>query len=115
MTGSPYVVDRETVRNQFFVRIVNKRADPATFKLELAATPAGTRRTGFEQPVSVGPLGEIVHPLILQQPRAGYSGPFHFKVRVLGDDGRYTLEREVEFLGPDARLLREEEAAHAGR
>ncbi len=109
MTGAPYIVDEQNVRNQFLVRIVNKRSVPARFNVCLDQIPEGLKQTGFDTVVEVGPLGELVQPLILQQPRARYTGPFKFGVHVEDDDGKFTLKREVEFLGPEARLLREEE------
>lgn len=110
MTGAPYIVDAADVRNQFMVRIVNKRNEPAQFSVHVERAPAGLRQTGLQGTVEVPPLGELVQPLILQQRRGEYVGPFHFEVHVreLGD--RFELKREVEFLGPEARLLREEEA-----
>jgi len=109
MIGAPYIVDASTVRNQFLVRLVNKRPGPATFTLTVTHLPAGIRESGFEQPVVVGGMGEEVRPLILQQLRAAYTAPFKFEVHVHDGDGRYDLVREVQFLGPEARLLREEE------
>jgi len=110
MTGAPYFVDGGFVRDQFFVRLVNKRAGPARFVLQLRGAPAGVVQAGFEVPVEIAPLGEIVQPLVLCQARAAYVGPFEFEVRVQDVAGTFHLERKVEFLGPDARLLREEEA-----
>lgn len=115
MTGAPYIVDDTTVRNQFLVRIVNKRSEPARFILRLDHTPAGLRRIGFDAAVEVGPLGELVQPLVLQHPRETYSGPFHFEVRVQDAAGKFHLEREVEFLGPEARLLREDAQARPSK
>ena len=109
MIGAPYIVDVTAVRNQFLVRIVNKRNVPARFRVGLERTPADFIRTGFDTAVEIGPLGELVQPLVLQQPRANYTGSFHFVVRVDDTEGRFHLAREVEFLGPEARLLREEE------
>ncbi len=110
MTGAPYIVDATDVRNQFLVRIVNKRSVPARFNVCLDRVPEGIRQTGFEQVVEVGPLGELVQPLILQQPRGSYTGPFHFAVHVEDVDGKFTLVKPVEFLGPEASLLREDNA-----
>jgi cytochrome c oxidase accessory protein FixG len=116
MIGAPYIVDAGAIRNQFLVRIVNKRNAPAMFVLRLRGTlPAGLRQTGFDRPVEIPALGEVVQPLVLQAPRAGYGGPFHFAVNIEGDNGRFRLEREMEFLGPEARLLREEEEENRGR
>ena len=55
-------------------------------------------------------MGEEVRPRILQQARLRYAAPFKFEVRVRDQAGNYELTREVEFLGPEAQLLREEEA-----
>ncbi|MBI5766401.1 MAG: cytochrome c oxidase accessory protein CcoG [Verrucomicrobia bacterium] len=109
MTGAPYIVDETSVRNQYFVRLVNKRNTTERFVLKLKDAPADAQRTGFDGPVVVGPLGEVVQPLVLQQPRASYTGPFHFEVRVEDAAGRFHLERKVDFLGPEARLLREDD------
>ncbi|MBI5689333.1 MAG: cytochrome c oxidase accessory protein CcoG [Verrucomicrobia bacterium] len=115
MTGAPYIVDTGVVRNQFLVRLVNKRNAPVRFNLELARTPAELRRTGFEAVVEVGPLGEVVQPLVLQLPRSSYQGPFRFEVRIQDASRGFELKREVEFMGPEARLLREEEEENRGR
>ena len=110
MTGAPYIVDAMNVRNQFLVRIVNKRGEPARFTLRVRGEPAGTQRVGFDTAVVVPEMGELVQPLILQQPRASYIGPFAFDVLIEDAGGKFQLARQVEFLGPEARLLREEEA-----
>ena len=108
MTGAPYIVDQNTVRNQFLVRIVNKQSEPVSFRVTLKDTPAGVRQSGFEEAVEIQPLGELVQPLILQQARESYAGPFGFEVRIEEINGKISLEREVRFVGPEARLLREE-------
>ncbi len=113
MTGAPYFVDPAMVRNQFFVRIVNKRTAPAQFVVEVNQLPAGITQTGSTGTLELGPLAEVVEPLVLQQPRAGYTGPFEFEVRVADARGTFHLERNVKFLGPEARLLREDEAEQA--
>lgn len=112
LTGAPYFVTAEAVRNQFLVRLVNKRDEPQRFVLELPDAPAVVRRTGFEAPVELPGLGESVVPLVLQVPRADYTGRFHVTVRVRDQAGSYELRREIEFVGPDPALLREEEAEH---
>lgn len=109
MTGAPYIVDATTVRNQFLVRIVNKRSEPVSFVLRLENAPADLRRIGFDAAVRVEPMGELVQPLVLQQPRGTYTGPFDFRVRIEDEGRTFRLAREAEFLGPEARLLREEE------
>ena len=108
MTGAPYIVDDLDVRNQFLVRIVNKRNAAARFRVQLQRVPSGIHQSGFESIVEVGALDELVQPLVVQQSRGTYTGPFHFVVRVDDVAGKYHLQRQIEFLGPEARLLREE-------
>lgn len=115
MIGAPYVVDAVSVRNQFLVRIVNKRNASSNFVICLEQAPTGLSRVGGDGEIEVGPLGEVVKPLIVVQPRAVYAGPFHFVVRLEDRARTFHLEREVEFVGPEARLLHEDaEEQHGG-
>jgi hypothetical protein len=79
------------------------------FVLRLEGAPAGLRQSGLLGPVDVPALGEVVQPLVLQQPRPDYHGPFDFSVRIQDLAGSFHLNRQIEFLGPDVKLLREEE------
>jgi cytochrome c oxidase accessory protein FixG len=121
MIGAPYIIDGGFVRNQFLVRLVNKRNVPVRFTLSVQDAPEHLRQSGFAEAIEVAALGETATPLVLQQPRHDYRGPFHFTVRVQDERGTFHLERKVDFLGPEARLLREEEdeekekAAHGRR
>ena len=107
--GAPYIVSADFVRNQFLVRVVNKRNQPARFRLILGEAPRELRQTGLTSVIEVGALGEIAQPLVLQIPRSSYTGPFNFEIRVQDEAGTFHLERKAEFLGPEARLLREDE------
>lgn len=105
--GAAYFVGPDEVRNQFLVRLVNKRTVPATFSVEAEGLPAGLRSSGFAAPVTLAPMAESVSPLVLVASRKDYRGPFKFTVRVRDAARTFTLAREVEFMGPDARLLEE--------
>lgn len=107
MTGAPYVVDEAAVRNQFLIRIVNKRNEPARFTVKVTAAPADARLVGVDGVIEVPALGERVQPLVLLQARDTYAGPFHFEVTAQEAGGKFHLDRTVEFLGPEARLLKE--------
>jgi len=114
MIGAPYIVDRDYVRNQFLVRIVNKRTEPERFVLELDVGGAVLRRSGFTGEVEVPPLGEAVQPLVLQEARTAYAGPFPFGMRLRAADGSFEIVRRAKFLGPDVRLLREDDEDGGG-
>lgn len=108
MTGAPYFVDTDSVRNQFNVRVVNKQTAPAVFELSVSAVdvaPEGLRWTGWEGGVSVAPGEEVVRPLILFVPRPAYTGKFRLKLAVTGSASDARVEREIEFVGPHPKLL----------
>lgn len=109
--GASYFVGPEDVRNQFMVRLVNKRTVPATFIVSSEGLPAGLHQSGFEAPVTLAPMAESVSPLVLVAGRKDYHGPFKFTVRLRDEAGTFTLAREVEFMGPDAHLLEEDDQA----
>ncbi|HEY8933393.1 MAG TPA: cytochrome c oxidase accessory protein CcoG, partial [Rariglobus sp.] len=106
--GAPYFVSPEGVRNQFLVRLVNKRDTPARFVVTLPDAPSALVRTGLDGVVQLAPLAEEVRPLVVQMPRGDYAGEFALTVRITDEAGTFTLEKTVRFVGPDATLLKEE-------
>jgi len=106
ITGTPYVVTDDAVRNQFFVRILNKRAEPADFVVEVDS-PTPLTRSGLDGPLTVPAIAEEIRPLVLVVPRAHYTGPFKVTITTRDAQGRFAQKREIEFLGPDPRLLNE--------
>jgi len=108
ITGTPYVVTDEAVRNQFFVRILNKRAEPADFVVEVDS-PTPLTRSGLDGLLTVPAIAEEIRPLVLVVPRDAYTGPFKVTVTTRDAQGRFAQKREIEFLGPDPRLLNQED------
>jgi cytochrome c oxidase accessory protein FixG len=108
MIGAPYFVTTDAVRNQFLVRIVNKRDVPARFVITLPDAPAALHRTGMDGDVELAALAEDVRPLILQMPRGNYTGDFSLTVHLSDEAGTFVLERVVRFVGPDHLLLEAE-------
>ena len=109
MSSSAYFVTADEVRNQFMVRLLNKRNEPAVFTVSLSGLPEGAEQNGFTSTVTIAPLSEQVSPLVLRINRRHYTGPFKFKLSVQDQFHSFTLSRPVEFLGPDVRLLQEED------
>ena len=102
MIGAPYYVDAGTVRNQFLVRLVNKRPEKVTLSLSVKGLPAGATVSGLEAPVEIAPMGEEVRPLIIQVPRAQSALATVFEVVASDAAGSFRLSRAMEFLGPEA-------------
>jgi cytochrome c oxidase accessory protein FixG len=99
--GTPYFVTEDYVRNQFLVRVVNKRNQTQRYLVSVNRAPASLVQNGLTSVVEVPALGEIVQPLVLQLPRRDYKGAFGFEIRIEDVGGHFHLERDVEFLGPD--------------
>lgn len=110
MSGAAYFVDRDDVRNQFMLRLVNKRNEPTRYTVALEGLPAGVTQNGFNAPVTLAPMAEQVSPLVMVADRKNYTGPFKATVVVQDEGKTFTLSRVIEFLGPDARLLLQEDA-----
>jgi cytochrome c oxidase accessory protein FixG len=108
MRGAPYYVDDVYVRNQYLVRLVNKRTAPVKFALQATQLPAGAVATGFDGLVEIAPLGEEVRPLIIQVPRAVYAGDSKMTFRLSDERRSFFLDRSVEFVGPDPDLLKQD-------
>jgi cytochrome c oxidase accessory protein FixG len=106
MVGAPYYVADGVVRNQFLVRVINKRNAAAVYRLELAgALPPQLQVTGAEQALELAAMGEEQKTLVLSLPEAAFAGPFKLQVKVTETaTGASMTTRVMEFLGPDPRL-----------
>ena len=102
MIGAPYYLDGESVRNQFLVRLVNKRPEKVSLTLSVRGLPAAAVVRGIEAPVEIAPMGEEVRPLIVQEPRSLSIRAFTFEVEARDPTGSLRLSRAMEFLGPES-------------
>jgi cytochrome c oxidase accessory protein FixG len=105
LPGMPYYVDASarTVRNQFQVRVINKRETAATLGFELIDPPAGTRITGPGD-YRVGPLDESMAAVTVTVPWESYRGSHDLKLGIRRD-ARVLLTRKIRFAGPEPELL----------
>jgi len=102
MPGAPFYEDATAVRNQFMVRILNKRTHPVAFTLTASADALPSLvAAGIEAPFEVPALGEIQRPLIVTVPRADWRGQTALQVRLLPQGGRRPELRVLPLLGPD--------------
>ncbi len=99
VTGIPYVVEGGIVRNQFIVRILNKRNTPIAFQVEIADGPQSLRSTGVEGGITVALLGEETRTVVLKLPRSDLKKELPLRFRVRSGDGT-VIEKTGTFLGP---------------
>lgn len=106
MIGAPFYEADGEVRNQFLVRVINKRNRPGAYRLEVLGTmPAGLRVGGVADDLKLPAFGEDQKTLVLSLAEKEFKGPFKVKVKVTEtQNGDTTETRELEFLGPDPRL-----------
>jgi polyferredoxin len=106
MPGAPFFTGDGVVRNQFTLRLTNKRHEAASCAIQLTEAPEGMRMIGAQEPVLVPPLGELERPVIISIPQALYTGkgPITMEVRELRAGGG-SIRQTVEFLGPDPRFF----------
>lgn len=101
MQGAPYFRDESSVRNNFMVRVANKRAEPHEYRIVLESPTSALASTGVSaHPLVLGAGEEVQEPLIMMIPDADFRGNFDVKVQVLGQSGEVEGERTVPFLGP---------------
>ena len=116
MTGMPYFLTETTVRNQYVVRVINKSAEPRVFTIKHAIENQNQiyEIKGIDDEIYVEGISEETRPIALLVPKESYSGHFPVQFSLIGSDGQTIMTREAEFIGPDARLLKQQELESNG-
>ena len=101
MRGAPYFKDGDRVRNNFMLRVANKRPDAHQYTISVVS-PLATLEVagGNNQTVALAGGADIQVPLILTVPLSDFPGQFEVKVLVGNQDGEIENERTIPFLGP---------------
>ncbi len=108
MSGAPYFLTDAGVRNQYMVRVINKTNETKTYRIAALADGQIYTMEGNEDGITVTPMGEEVRPVIISIKRDNYTGQFPLTLSLLAPNGEKAIvTREVEFLGPNARLWKE--------
>lgn len=108
MVGPPFYVSDGVIRNQFNLRLLNKRHEEARYHVELdgEGLPEGLSLSENLDEIKVAPLAEEVRPVILTQPQSGYQRGAQVRLRITDlNTGKSLLSEKMAFQGPDPRLL----------
>ncbi len=101
MQGAPYFRDETTVRNNFLMRLANKRPAPHTYTVTVDSPVKSLEVAGGnDKKVPLAAGEEIQEPVILSVPDADFPGQFNVKVIIRGETGDVEGEKTVPFLGP---------------
>lgn len=99
MQGAPFFREHGTIRNNFMVRVANKRSEAVTCRITTTSSAHRLRIAGGDEAITLQAGEEIQHPLILSLPEEDYPGPFDVTVEVR-DSQDAEAGRTVKFLGP---------------
>jgi len=101
MEGAPYFRDATTIRNNFLLRLANKRATPHTYTISVHSEARALEvAEGNNREIRLQGGEEVQEPLILSLPDADFHGQFEVEVFVKGESGTVETARSVPFLGP---------------
>jgi cytochrome c oxidase accessory protein FixG len=101
LPGPAYFLDGEdSVRNQFILRVLNKKHSAETIQLKIVGAPAALSVSGISESLVVPPTGELNIPLVLRLPRHDTAGELPLKVQVWNAHGKVLVEKKLSFLGP---------------
>jgi cytochrome c oxidase accessory protein FixG len=100
--GIPFTVRDGTVYDPFDVHIINKKNEPATFRLAVDAP--GAEVALLDGDITVGPMEERHVPVTVSAPVARERGNFTVALHVTAGAERADLE--ARFLGPNRREAR---------
>ncbi len=108
MPGVPFYVTDTHVRNQYQIRLINKDTQPLDFTVVAKARDRdiNLETSGLSGGNRLEPMQEINTTYVVQIPREAFTGAFPLEILILAEPGNIQVLQEVEFLGPDPRLLK---------
>jgi len=103
MGGASFYVDNGIIRNQFKLRVINKRNAASTYKIELVGSvPRSLAIIGMDQTIDLPPMGEDLKTIVLTLPQTDYLKRYKFTIKVTDTTrGDASETRVMEYLGPD--------------
>jgi polyferredoxin len=101
MVGEPYILTDDGVRNQYFLRVINKENRPEIYQVRITGDAPGMQTSGTADLISAGALGEQICPLVVTVPRAQFRPGMTVTVVIDSADKRFHSEQQLPFLGPN--------------
>jgi cytochrome c oxidase accessory protein FixG len=104
--GAGFQSDSSSVRNVYKIRLMNKRNQPAVFRIHLAdPSTAHYQFSGANQDFVVGPQEELTRSFVVIAPAHQYQGNADIQFRMDVEPGGVTILKTVPFLGPNPEAL----------
>jgi cytochrome c oxidase accessory protein FixG len=102
MPGAPYFLEEKGIRNQFLMRILNKRPEVVRFQICVRKAPAASEVLGLDREITLAALGEQVQPVIVEVPSRNYIPGETVTLQVQNQFGEKSTV-EAQFDGPDVK------------
>jgi cytochrome c oxidase accessory protein FixG len=106
MSGAPFYVADGNVRNQFLIRVINKRSEAMRYEFEVEGEKGPNWQwRGLEDGLELPGFGEDQKVLVISIPEETFETKKTLKVRVKEATGdAESVTKALELLGPDPRL-----------
>ncbi|MEY5025103.1 MAG: cytochrome c oxidase accessory protein CcoG [Verrucomicrobiota bacterium] len=99
--GPPYFLEGETLRNQFLLRIINKRSVPAQLRWHIEGpAPEGLAIQGALEE-TINRWDEALSPLVVTLPRRDWKPHAPLQLVITDADGKPIARKPLALLGPD--------------
>ncbi len=105
MAGPPFYIDGAAVRNNYQLRLANKRNQSATIEFNLTEAPEGYELSGAGQIIELPAHGDVTRPAVIMVPYEFYKGPCEVTVEVIGQPGDVKITQTIRFVGPNPASL----------
>ena len=104
-SGSAFNLFNGSIRNQFMVRVINKRNQPSSYTVSVEGdVPKELQIAGNETAIQLPAQGEDLKSLVFSLPQSFYTKPLKMVVRVTETaTGNSVTTMPIEFVGPDPK------------
>ena len=106
MAGPPFFVDGSAVRNNYQLRLINKRNQEASFVVTIKEAPEGFELSGSGQEIKVAAHEQVTRPTIIFVPYEHYTGPCEVTLDINGQPGDVNFTHSIDFVGPNPVSLK---------
>jgi cytochrome c oxidase accessory protein FixG len=98
LSGAPFAIDNDVVRNGFEIHLVNKRNEPATFEI-VPVLEGDMHVVVAQKTLTLGAMKSARVPLFVMVPLADHRADFSMRVRIVSQTADKTVTAMV--LGPN--------------
>lgn len=100
LVGAPYFITEGMVRNQFQVKLNNKRHEPITLRKKVISDNPKVIINNPEEVFTIPALEKSTLTVVASIANTDYQGEVEVTIQILKEDGSIIKEEHMNFLGP---------------